>query len=307
MSSAMPFFYFTLFIVVMLLFDLFVVQRKAHVVSAREAIGWTGFWVALALIFNAGIFFTRGSDAAMKFLAGYIIEYSLSVDNLFVFLLIFSYFKVPPHHQHRVLFWGIVGAQIMRAIFILAGVALIQRFHWVIYIFGAFLVYTGFKLMKEEEKEVHPEKNPVVKLCTKYLPMVPEYVEGKFFVKRNGKIYATLLFMVLLVVETTDVVFAVDSIPAVFGITLDPFIVYTSNMFAILGLRSLYFALAAAMRKFYYLTFALSVVLVFIGVKMLISDLFHVPVGLALGVVATILIGSVILSVVRPPKNDSPV
>lgn len=306
MGSIMPFVYFTLFIVAMLLFDLFVVQRKAHVVSAKEAIGWTGFWVSIALLFNVGIFLTRGADDAMKFLAGYLIEYSLSVDNLFVFLLIFTYFKVPHQHQHRVLFWGIVGAQIMRAIFILAGVALIQRFHWVIYIFGAFLVYTGFKLMKEEEKEVHPEKNPVVKLCTKYLPMVSEYVEGKFFVRKNGKIFATLLFLVLLVVETTDLVFAVDSIPAVFGITLDPFIVYTSNMFAILGLRSLYFALAAAMRKFYYLTSGLSVVLIFIGVKMLIADFCHVPVAFALAVVASILLASVAASLFFPPKKRSP-
>ncbi|HNV85542.1 MAG TPA: TerC family protein [Candidatus Omnitrophota bacterium] len=304
MNPAVHFVWFTLLIIGILSFDLLVVQRKQHTIEAREAILWTLFYVALALLFNAGIFVTRGHDAGLKFLTGYLIEYSLSVDNLFVFLLIFSYFKVPSQYQHRVLFWGIVGAQIMRAVFILAGVALIHKFHWIIYVFGAFLIYTGFKLLKEKDKEIHPEKNPVVKLCGRYLPMTSGYVEGRFFVKQGGRRLATLLFLVLLVIETTDVVFAVDSIPAIFGITLDPFIVYTSNMFAILGLRSLYFALAAAMRKFHYLSYGLSFILVFIGLKMLIADFYHIPVGIALGVVAGILSLSVVLSVLRPEEKS---
>jgi len=303
MHPAIHFVWFTFLIIGILLFDLLVVQKKQHTVEAREAVLWTLFYVSLALLFNVGIFVTRGQDAGLKFLTGYLIEYSLSVDNLFVFLLIFSYFKVPSHYQHRVLFWGIVGAQVMRAIFILAGVALIHKFHWIIYVFGVFLVYTGFKLIKEKDKEIHPEKNPIVKLCSKYLPMTSGYVEGKFFVKQGGKRLATLLFLVLLVIETTDVVFAVDSIPAIFGITLDPFIVYTSNMFAILGLRSLYFALAAAMRKFHYLTYGLSFILVFIGTKMLIADFYHIPVGIALGVVAGILSVSVVTSILKPAEK----
>ncbi len=291
---------FNAFVVAMLALDLGVFHRKAHEIRFKEALGWCALWISLALIFNVGIYFWRGPQRALEFLTGYLIEYSLSVDNIFVFMLILSYFRVPSLYRHKVLFWGILGALIMRASFILAGITLIRKFHWVIYVFGAFLILTGIKMALEKGKEIHPEKNPILKLFRRLVPVTDRYEGGKFFAKRAGKYLATPLFIVLLIVETTDVVFAVDSIPAILAITLDPFIVYTSNVFAILGLRSLYFALAGIMQLFRYLHYGLSAILVFVGAKMLLADIYKIPVGIALGVVAGILLISVIASVVRP-------
>jgi tellurite resistance protein TerC len=285
----------------MLVLDLAVFHRKAHAVKFKEAIGWTVFWISLAAIFAVAVYFWRGRHVAMDFTTGYLIEESLSIDNLFVFLLIFRYFKVPSNLQHAVLFWGIIGALVMRFLFIWAGVALINRFHWVIYIFGVFLIYTGIKLVKSENSEVQPENNPVLRAFRKFMPVTRDYHGRKFFVRERG-LHATPLFLVLLVIETTDVAFAADSIPAVLAITRDPFIVYTSNVFAILGLRSLYFALAGLMDAFHFLHYGLAVILSFIGVKMLISNFVHLPTWIALGVVALVLALSVVASLVFPKK-----
>ncbi len=292
---------FNLFIAVMLALDLGLANRRPHAIKFREAIIWSAVWVALAAVFAVFVLYWKGHARALEFATGYLIEESLSVDNLFVFLLIFRYFRVPAHYQHKVLFWGIVGAMVMRLIFILAGVSLITRFHWIIYIFGAFLVYTGIKLFSEEEKEIHPEKNPILRVFRRWMPVTNDYVGGKFFVRRPG-LYATPLFVVLLVVETTDVLFATDSVPAILAVTRDAFIVYTSNVFAILGLRSIYFALSGMMELFSYLHYGLSAILIFIGVKMLISEYVHLPIGVALGVVAGVLILSVVASLLFP-KN----
>jgi tellurite resistance protein TerC len=293
---------FNVFVVAMLALDLGVFQRKAHEIKFREALAWSGVWIALAACFAVGVFFWRGRQLALEFSTGYLIELSLSVDNLFVFLLLFRYFKVVGEYQHKVLFWGIVGALVFRGIFIIAGVALLARFHWVIYIFGAFLVYTGVKLaFSSDDDQVHPEQNPVLRWVRRVVPVTPDYVGGKFIVRQNG-LFATPLLLVLIVVETTDLVFAVDSIPAVLAISRDSFIVYTSNVFAILGLRSMYFALAGLMDIFHYLSYGLSVILSFIGVKMLISGYIHIPTGWALGVVVGVLALSVIASVLWPKK-----
>lgn len=291
---------FNIFVLGMLGLDLGVLHRKAHEVKIKEALIWSVVWIALALLFNVGIYFWRGSQQALEFFTGYLIEKSLSVDNIFVFLLIFSYFRVDPVHQHRVLFWGILGALIMRAIFIAVGVTLIEQFHWVIYIFGVFLVLTGIKMALEKDKEIHPEKNPILKLFRRFMPTTENYVQGKFFTKLNGRAAATPLFIVLIVIETTDVIFAVDSIPAILAITTDSFIVYTSNVFAILGLRALFFALAGVMKAFHYLHYGLSAILVFIGMKMVLVDIYKIPIVVALSVVAGILIISVIVSILRP-------
>ena len=290
---------FNLFVLVMLVLDLGVFHRRTHVVKFREALLWSAMWIALAAMFTVIVYFWHGRGPALEFVTGYVIELSLSVDNLFVFLLIFRYFQVPTVHQHKVLFWGILGALIMRAVFILAGVGLIRQFHWIIYIFGALLVYSGIKLFRQENAEIHPEKNPLLRLFRRWIPVTKDYEEAKFFVRRPG-LYATPLFIVLLVVETTDVLFAVDSIPAILAITLDAFIVYTSNVFAILGLRSMYFALAGMMELFHYLHYGLSLVLIFVGGKMLVSHYYQIPTELALGIVAGILIISVVASMVRP-------
>lgn len=290
---------FNLFVLVMLVLDLGVFHRRTHVVKFREALLWSAMWIALAAMFAVIVYFWHGRGPALEFVTGYVIELSLSVDNLFVFLLIFRYFQVPTVHQHKVLFWGILGALIMRAVFILAGVGLIRQFHWIIYIFGALLVYSGIKLFRQENAEIHPEKNPLLRLFRRWIPVTKDYEEAKFFVRRPG-LYATPLFIVLLVVETTDVLFAVDSIPAILAITLDAFIVYTSNVFAILGLRSMYFALAGMMELFHYLHYGLSLVLIFVGGKMLVSHYYQIPTELALGIVAGILIISVVASMVRP-------
>ena len=283
----------------MLVLDLGVFHRRVHTVKFREAMAWSSIWIALAACFAVLIYFWHGHTASLEFITGYVIELSLSVDNLFVFLLIFRYFNVSPAHQHKVLFWGILGALIMRAVFILLGVGLIQRFHWIVYAFGLLLVYSGIQLMRQESADIHPEKNPVLRLFRRWVPVTKDYEGNKFFVRRPG-LYATPLFVVLLVVETTDVLFAVDSIPAILAITLDAFIVYTSNVFAILGLRSMYFALAGMMEMFRYLHYGLSVVLIFVGTKMLVSHYYEIPTELALGTVAGILLLSVAASLLKP-------
>lgn len=295
---------FTLFVIAMLAIDLGVFNRKAHAVTAKEAGVWSLVWVSLALLFNLGVHQWRGRDVALEFLTGYLIELSLSVDNLFVFIVIFSYFSVPPRYQHRVLFWGIVGAQIMRATLILLGAALIARFHWIIYVFGGFLVFTAYKMATEKETGVDPEANPVVRWFRRFMPVTERYEGERFFVRRSGRPFATPLFIVLLVVETTDLVFAFDSIPAIFAVTRDPFIVYTSNVFAILGLRSMYFLLAGIMGLFRYLKAGLSLVLGFVGVKMLLADVYHVPIGVSLAVVFGVLAVSVVLSVLIPAPRE---
>jgi tellurite resistance protein TerC len=282
LNQMLPWILFNVFVLGMLALDLGIIHRKTHTVKIKEALLWSAVWILLALVFCLGLYFWRSPKEAMEFLAGYLIEKSLSVDNLFVFLLIFGYFQVPLSSQHKVLFWGILGALILRAVFITAGITLIQHFHWVIYVFGAFLVLTGVKMTFQKEKEIRPNKNPVIRLFRRLKPVTQEYDEkDRFFRKQSGRLHATPLFIALLVVETTDVVFAVDSIPAVLAITQDPFIVYTSNVFAILGLRALYFALAGVMRFFHHLHYGLSAILVFVDFKMLIADLYKIPVGIA--------------------------
>jgi tellurite resistance protein TerC len=293
---------FHIFVIVMLVLDLGVFHRKAHVIRIREAVIWSGVWISLALLFNVLIYFWQGPEVALQFLTGYLIEKSLSVDNIFLFLLLFTYFRVTPDYQHKVLFWGIVGALLLRAIFIAAGVTLISKFHWVIYLFGGFLVLSGIRMATQKEGEIHPEHNPVLRLFRRWMPVTDEYHGDRFFIKREGRRYATPLFVVLLVVETTDLIFAVDSIPAILAITLDPFIVYTSNVFAILGLRALYFALAGMLQLFHYLHYGISAILVFVGLKMLLTDIYKVPVTMALGVIAGILIVSVLASRMYPKK-----
>lgn len=284
--------------------DLGVLNRKAHAVRPREAALWTLFCVTLAMAFGGWIAWRFGRVPALEFFTGYLIEYALSVDNLFVFLVIFGYFAVPAELQHRVLFWGILGALVLRATFILAGAALIARFQWAILVFGAFLVVTGIKLLLQKDAEIHPEKNPMVHLVRRLVPLTSEYHGQRFFVRLSGRIHATPLLLVLAVVEATDVVFAVDSIPAIFGVTRDPFLVFTSNIFAILGLRSLYFLLASVMDKFHYLKYGLGLVLAFIGTKMLISEWIHVPIGLSLGTIGALLALSILASILFPPAES---
>jgi tellurite resistance protein TerC len=293
---------FNVFVVVALALDLGVLHRHARVIRFREALLTSLVWVSLAGAFAIGVYFWVGRTSALEFVTGYVVEQSLSVDNLFVFLMIFRYFRVDPAHQHKVLFWGILGALIMRAVFILVGIGLIARFHWIIYLFGAWLVYTGARLAFAGESEVHPEANPLIRWLRRWMPITPDYVGDRFFVRRDG-LWATPLLIVLIVVETTDVLFATDSIPAILAISRNPFVVYTSNVFAILGLRSLYFALAGMMELFAYLSYGLSVVLVFIGIKMLLSSHVAIPTAVALGVVAGVLLISIGLSVMFPPKE----
>jgi len=305
MSQILLWIGFSLFVIAMLALDLLIFHREAHEIKVREALLLSAFWIALALLFNLGIYFWRGSEAALQFFTGYLIEKSLSVDNLFVFLLIFTYFAVPPSYQHKVLFWGILGALLMRAVFILAGITLILKFHWVIYVFGAFLLFTGVRMVSQKETKIRPEKNPIIRLFRQVMPVSNEYSGGKFFLREAGRLVATPLIIVLIAIETTDVVFAVDSIPAILAITLDPFIVYTSNVCAILGLRALYFALAGVMKLFHFLHYGLSAILVFIGTKMILTDVLTIPIGISLAIVGTILLISVAVSVVtRPKKNE---
>jgi tellurite resistance protein TerC len=301
---------FSCLILGMLAIDLGVLNRHSHVVSVKEAARWSAVVVTTALLFNGWIFYARGTEAGLQFTAGYLIELALSVDNIFVFILIFRYFRVPAAFQHRVLFWGIFGALVMRGIMIAAGYLLIERFHWIIYVFGAVLVYSGIKMAKSDEVEIDPEHNPVLKLVRKIVPLAPNYDGQRFFTTafwgtRHRRL-ATPLFVVLIMVETTDLIFALDSIPAIFAVTLDPFLVFSSNVFAILGLRSMYFLLAGVIEKFHYLKLGLSIVLTFVGVKMLITY-FHieVPIGASLGIVAGVLATSVVASLVFPQAEKA--
>ena len=286
-------------IIAMLVIDLGVVNRKAHTITTRQAAVWTAVWVTIALLFNLAVYHWQGSQSALEFFTGYVIEYSLSVDNLFVFIILFAAFGVTAAYQHRVLFWGILGALILRGILITFGVVLIDRFFWVAYIFGAFLIYTGIKISVQKESEPDPEKNIILRLARKILPISKGNFGGRFVLRHRKKMIFTPLFLVLLVVETTDLVFALDSVPAIFGITHDPFIIYTSNIFAIMGLRSLYFLLAKAMGEFHFLQHALSVILVFIGVKMVIVHFYEVPIGISLGVVIGVLAIAIVASLIR--------
>ncbi len=292
---------FNLFVLAMLALDLGVFGRRARTVSFRQAAFRSAIWIALALSFSGVLFHFQGKTPALEFVTGYVIELSLSVDNLFIFLLIFRYFQVDEEHQHKVLLWGILGAFVLRAAFIFAGVSLLHRFHFLTYLFGALLVYSGFKLFRQGESEIHPEKNPVLRLFRKIMPVTKEYVGDRFFVRKAG-LCATPLFVVLLVVETTDVLFAVDSIPAILAITSNAFIVYTSNVFAIIGLRSMYFALAGMLDVFHYLHYGLAVILMFVGAKMLASGYVEIPTLAALGFVAVVLAASVGASMVHPKK-----
>jgi len=305
MEWSTSFIAFNAFILIMLVLDLLVIHKKNETVSLSQSLKWVGFWAVLALLFDVVIYYTRGQLAATEFITGYLIEWTLSVDNLFVFIVIFSYFKVPEAYQHRVLFWGILGALVLRGLFILAGVTLIQNFEWTIYIFGIVLVYTGGKMFfNNEDDEPKMENNIALRITRKLFKVTDDYKQDKFFHRENGLLYITPLFLVLVIIEFTDMVFAVDSIPAVLSITHDTFIVYTSNVFAILGLRSLYFALAGMMHVFRFLKYGLSVILVFIGVKMLISNYYHVPTTLALMFVLVVLIISVSLSLIFTKKNQ---
>ena len=300
---------FNAFVLAMLALDLGVFHRRAHEVSLREAAAWSAVWVTLALAFNYGIYHFMGAKAGLEFLTGYLIEKALSVDNIFVFVLVFSYFSVPSRYQHRVLFWGILGALVMRGAMIGAGAALIHQFHWIIYVFGAFLVVTGLRMARQTGHAIDPETNPVIRLVRRFVPVTNVYHGKKFFIREEvgGRLrtVATPLFVVLVLVETTDLIFALDSIPAIFAITSDPFIVYTSNVFAILGLRALYFLLAGVIHKFHYLKLGLSVVLVFVGAKMLLADVYKVPIGVSLGVIALVLAISVVASLLLPKAAEA--
>ena len=299
---------FTIVIVTVLALDLGVLNRNAHKIKLKEALIWSAVWITIALIFNVFVFFEFGKTKALEFLTGYLIEYSLSIDNIFVFILIFSYFAVKPQYQHKILFWGILGALIMRGIFIFAGVALINRFHWIVIIFGGFLVFSGIKmLLQKADAEVEPEKNALVRLFRKFLPVTDTLHEDHLFIRQNNKLFATPLFLVLLVIESTDLVFAVDSIPAVLAISKDTFIVYTSNIFAILGLRSLYFAVSGIMGLFRFLKVGLAIVLSFVGLKMLASY-FHIeiPILISLSIIVLILLVSIIASVIIKKKESLP-
>jgi TerC family integral membrane protein len=295
---------FVAFVLAMLALDLGVFHKKDHEVSIKEALTWTGVWISLALLFNAGIYFWFGSVRALEFLSGYVIEKALSVDNIFVFIVVFTVFAVPAKLQHRVLLWGILSALVLRALFVVLGAALLSRFHWLGYVFGAFLVFTGIKLLVQREEHVDPRRNPLFKLFRRVMPSVDEFHEGHFTTVKDGKRYATPLLLVLIAIETTDIVFAMDSIPAIFAVTRDPFIVFTSNIFAILGLRALYFALSGMMEKFHYLKFGLALVLMFVGAKMLFAGLYEIPIWASLAIIAALLAGAVIASLLRPaPKR----
>ncbi|OGO32988.1 MAG: tellurium resistance protein TerC [Chloroflexi bacterium RBG_16_56_11] len=294
---------FGILVPLILVLDLGVFHRKSHKIKVKEALLWSALWISIALLFAVAILFMVGRDKALEFVAAYLVEESLSVDNLFVFLLIFSYFCVPDKYQHRVLFWGILGAVVMRGIFIVTGLTLLEKLHWIIYVFGAFLVYTGVRISLKKDGEVQPEKNPVLRLFRRFVPMTKKYHANCFTIKKIGKRVATPLLLVLVVIETTDIVFAVDSVPAVLAISRDPFIVYTSNIFAIMGLRSIFFALAGVIQRLCYLNYGLSAILVFLGLKMLGSEFVEVPVGISLGVVGGILVIAAIVSLLWPKKS----
>lgn len=297
---------FNLFVIGLLLLDLLVFNRRAHAIQLKEALGWSAFWVCLSLCFNFIVYRTMGHEAGVQWLTGYLVEKALSVDNLFVFLLIFTYFKVPDEYQHRILFWGVLGALVLRGIFIVAGAALLAKFHFLLYVLGAFLVYTGVRmgLSDSGEPQIDPEGNPIVRFLSRHLPITRQPDGGKFFTTREGVRFATPLFVVLVLVETTDVVFAADSIPAILAISRDTFIVYTSNVFALLGLRALYFALANLMQLFHYLHYGLALILIFIGGKLLLEDVYPLPMPLALGAVGVLLLGSIGASLVWPKRTE---
>jgi TerC family integral membrane protein len=301
---------FSTVILLLLALDLGVFHRHAHEVRFKEALAWTAVWVTLAMLFNLFIYFEYGGRKALEFLTGYLIEEALSVDNVFVFLVTFAYFRVPANLQHRVLFWGILGALVMRLAFILAGVTLLERFHWLIFVFGGLLIVTGSRLLTHKPDDVHPERNPVVKLFQRVVPAVGTYRGPKFFVREGGRLVATPLALVLVAIEATDLVFALDSIPAVLAVTRDPLIVYTSNVFAILGLRSLFFVLSGVLGRFEKLNVGLALVLIFVGAKMIIADWYHIHIGVSLGVVASLIGGSVVWSMLltrgRPPGAGGP-
>lgn len=295
---------FNSFVLLMLALDLGVFHKKLHVVSVKEALTWSGIWIFLALCFNGFIYYAFGETKAMEFFTGYVIEKALSVDNIFVFVLIFTYFQIPSIYQHKVLFWGIIGALIMRVIFIFAGVALLEKFHWTIYIFGAILILTGIKMLTDKDKKMEPEKNPVIKLFRKFIPTTNELHGDKFFIKENHKSVATPLFISLMMIEITDLIFAVDSIPAILAVTQDHFIVYTSNVFAILGLRSLYFALSNIIERFKYLAVGLAIILVFVGIKMVLIDFYKIPIHFSLLIIFTIIVLSVVISLMKTKKPN---
>lgn len=293
---------FNAFVLLMLALDLGVFHKKSHEVSLKEALVWTAVWISLAMVFNVFIYYYFGEELAVQFLAGYLIEKSLSVDNIFVIILVFSYFRVPAAYQHKVLFLGILGALVMRAIFIFAGIELIHRFHWLIYIFGGFLIITGIRMLFAEETKINPEKNILVKLAHMVVPVTGGFHGDNMFIRKEGVLWATPLFLTLIIVEATDLIFAVDSIPAVLAISDDPFIVYTSNVFAILGLRSLYFAVAGIEKYFVYLKYGLAIILIFVGTKMAVADFFKIPVELSLMIIAVILGISMIASVIKTKR-----
>ncbi len=303
-STALIWIGFNLFVLAMLAIDLGVFNRKTHVVSTREASIWVTIWVALAVIFGVVLYVLRGPQPALEYFTGYLIEYSLSMDNIFVFVLIFTYFAVPAVYQHRVLFWGILGALVMRGAMIIAGAALIKQFHWIIYIFGAFLIITGIRMARHKDEEVHPERNPLIRLVRRLLPVTEDYEGSRFFVRRDGVLMATPLLVVLVMVESTDLIFAVDSIPAIFAVTTDPLIVYTSNVFAILGLRSLYFVLQGAVDKFHYLKLALAAVLTFVGLKMVLTDVYKLSIIASLLVIVALLGIGIVASLVRSRRLE---
>ncbi len=297
---------FNVFVLLMLALDLGVFHRKSSVIKVKEALIWTCVWVFMAFLFNVFIYYQMGQEKAFEFFTGYLIEKSLSVDNIFVIILIFSYFNVPSSYQHKVLFWGILGALVLRVVFILAGVELIHKFHWLIYIFGAFLIYTGIKIVTQGDVKLDPDKNPLVKLVRKFFPVTEHFEGDNFFVRRDNKLWATPLFIVVVVIEATDLIFAVDSIPAILSISDDAFIVYTSNVFAILGLRSLYFALAGIEKYFVYLKYGLSAILVFIGAKMCLADIIKIPIEVSLAFIILTLAMAVLASMALQPKGEEP-
>lgn len=290
---------FNIFVLIMLALDLGVFHRRTHAVSVREAALWSAVWILLALLFNAGIYLFSGPDYALQFFTGYLIEKSLSVDNIFVFILLFAAFRIPVVYQHRILFWGVFGALVMRGVLILLGTTLLDTFHWMIYLFGAFLLFAGIRMALSKEMHGDPEKNPLLKLMRRIFPVTDDFVGERFWVRRAGRIMLTPLLLTLVVIETTDLIFALDSIPAIFAITQEPFLVYTSNVFALLGLRSLYFVFADAMKRFSYLKVGLAIVLCFVGVKMILADLYHIPTLLSLAVIASILTVAMLASVWR--------
>jgi len=296
---------FNAFVLLMLALDLGIFHRKSHEVSVKEALIWTFIWIFLALVFNTIIYYWKGQQSALEFFTGYLVEKALSIDNIFVFIMIFTYFQIPSKYQHKVLFWGIIGALIMRVIFIFAGVALIEKFHFTIYLFGLLLIYTGYKMFFHNNVKIEPDKNPLIRFFKRFMPVTPDLYEDRFFVKLSGKQFATPLFLVLILIETTDLIFAVDSIPAILAITQDQFIVFTSNVFAILGLRSLYFALAGVVHRFWLLSYGLAIVLVFVGFKMLLIDFYKIPIEWSLVFIAFIITASIGLSLkIKKTKQE---